>query len=257
MSVPLHAAGDYSCDGDCCSDYVVSSYTRSLQALSNARQDLESILTSTPKAMLVAEMNAPNLTPLPNVAKEITAVKSVIPSHAIISLGGESEAGHGTRVQDVVEALPQASIVHLACHGTQRDTKGSAIHYASEALESGFCLRDGTLKILHFLRLGMPRAFFAFLSACESAKGDDTQPDESVHMAAAMMFCGFRSVVATMWTMDDLDGPEVAKAIYTELFKGGPFNPDDVPYALDAVVRSMRARKLPPSRWATYVHMGV
>ncbi|THG93015.1 hypothetical protein EW026_g8096 [Hermanssonia centrifuga] len=258
MSVPLHAAGDYGGDGDCCSDYVVSSYTRSLQALSNARQGLESVLTSNPtKAMLVAETNAPNLTPLPNVAKEITAIKSVIPSHAIISLGGESEADHGTRVQDVVEALPQASIVHLACHGTQRDAKSSAIHYASEALESGFCLRDGTLKILHFLRLGMPRAFFAFLSACESAKGDDTQPDESVHMAAAMMFCGFRSVVATMWTMDDLDGPEVAKAIYTELFKGGPFNPDDVPYALDAVVRGMRARKLPPSRWATYVHMGV
>ncbi|THH00829.1 hypothetical protein EW026_g1760 [Hermanssonia centrifuga] len=57
--------------------------------------------------------------------------------------------------------------------------------------------------------------------------------------------------------MDDLDGPEVAKTIYKELFKGGPFDPDDVPYALDAAVQSLRARKLPPSRWATYIHMGV
>ncbi|THH02740.1 hypothetical protein EW026_g148 [Hermanssonia centrifuga] len=85
----------------------------------------------------------------------------------------------------------------------------------------------------------------------------EAQLDESVHLAAALMFCGFRSVVATMWSMDDLDGPEVAEAIYTELFRGYPFNPDDIPYALDAAVKGMRARGLPPSRWATYVHMGV
>ncbi len=206
MTVPLHAAGDHSGDGDCCSDYVVSSYTRSLQALSNARQGLESIIASDPKALLVAETNAPNLIPLPNVAKEIAAVRSVIPSRVIISLGGKSEstdsveADHtSTRIQDAIEALPQASIVHLACHGIQRDAKDTIFHYASRALSSGFCLKDGTLKIQHFLRLGMPRAFFVFLSACESAKGDETQLDESVHMAAAMMFCGFRSVVATMW----------------------------------------------------------
>ncbi|PSS35398.1 hypothetical protein PHLCEN_2v1553 [Hermanssonia centrifuga] len=208
--------------------------------------------------MLVAETNAPNLIPLPSVAKEIAVVKSAIPSHSIISFGesgpadsAEVQLVHSTKTQDVIEALPQASIVHLACHGDQHDTKDSAIGYASEALKSGFCLRDGNLTILHFLRLGMPRAFFVFLSACESAKGDETQIDESVHMAAALMFCGFRSVVATMWNMDDLDGPEVAKAIYTELFKGGPFNPDDIPYALDAAVQTMRSRGLPPSRWAT------
>ncbi|PSR75549.1 hypothetical protein PHLCEN_2v9029 [Hermanssonia centrifuga] len=264
MSVPLHAAGDYSGDGDCCSDYVVTSYTRSLQSLSNARQGLESIITSDPKALLVAETNASNLIPLPNVAKEIAIVKSVIPSRAIISLGGKPESADSveadhtsTRIQDAIEALPQASIVHFACHGTQRDAKDSVFHYASEALSSGFCFKDGTLKIQNFLRLGMPRAFFVFLSACESAKGDETQLDESVHMAAAMMFCGFRSVVATMWNMYDLDGPEVAKVIYAELFKGGPFNPDDIPYALDAAGQSMRTRGLPPSRWATYVRMGV
>ncbi|THH02745.1 hypothetical protein EW026_g147 [Hermanssonia centrifuga] len=83
------------------------------------------------------------------------------------------------------------------------------------------------------------------------------QIDESVHLTAALMFCGFRSVVATMWTTDDLDGPEVADAIYTEFFKGGIFNPDDIPYALDAAVQSMRSRGLPPSRWATYIHTGV
>lgn len=37
------------------------------------------------------------------------------------------------------------------------------------------------------------------LSACETATGDSEQPDQAVHLAAAMLFVGFRSVIATMW----------------------------------------------------------
>jgi CHAT domain-containing protein len=39
----------------------------------------------------------------------------------------------------------------------------------------------------------------AFLSACETAKGDEGTPDEAMHLAAAVLFAGFRGVVATMW----------------------------------------------------------
>jgi CHAT domain-containing protein len=39
----------------------------------------------------------------------------------------------------------------------------------------------------------------AFLSACQTAMGDETTPDEMMHLAAALLFAGFRSVVATMW----------------------------------------------------------
>jgi CHAT domain-containing protein len=42
-------------------------------------------------------------------------------------------------------------------------------------------------------------AFFAFLSACETAKGDHDYADEAVHLAASMLFAGFKSVIATMW----------------------------------------------------------
>jgi CHAT domain-containing protein len=37
------------------------------------------------------------------------------------------------------------------------------------------------------------------MSACETAKGDQKQPDQVVHLAAAMLFAGFQSVVGTMW----------------------------------------------------------
>jgi CHAT domain-containing protein len=81
-------------------------------------------------------------------------------------------------------------MVHLACHG---------IHDTKEAIESGFCLGDGRLTISGLMELKTENAFLAFLSACETAKGDVDQPDQALHLAAAMLFAGFKSVIATMW----------------------------------------------------------
>lgn len=59
--------------------------------------------------------------------------------------------------------------------------------------------------------------------------------------------------------MDDVDGPRVAKAVYEHMFSGdGEFlDPDAVPYALNVVVKELRTQGLHPSRWATYVHLGL
>ena len=74
-------------------------------------------------------------------------------------------------------------------------------------LDSGLALSDGRLKVSQIMRdLGTnsPEEFskpmsLAFLSACETAKGDSDTPDESMHLAATLLFAGFRSAVATMW----------------------------------------------------------
>jgi CHAT domain-containing protein len=86
--------------------------------------------------------------------------------------------------------MQPANIVHLACHGIQDP---------ESAVESGFCLSDGRLTILKLMEMKLDNPFLAFLSACETAKGDENQPDQVMHLAAAMMFLGFKAVVATMW----------------------------------------------------------
>jgi CHAT domain-containing protein len=45
----------------------------------------------------------------------------------------------------------------------------------------------------------LDQPWFGYLSACETAKGDAEQPDQVVHLAATMLFAGFKNVVATMW----------------------------------------------------------
>jgi CHAT domain-containing protein len=106
-------------------------------------------------------------------------------------------------VPDVLASLKetQVQILHLACHGDQK----------SDALTSGFVFRDGDLTIQDLMRLDLTQALLAFLSACKTAKGDAHQPDQAVHLAASMLFCGFKSVIATMWS-DSLAALVLTKA---------------------------------------------
>jgi hypothetical protein len=56
--------------------------------------------------------------------------------------------------------------------------------------------------------------------------------------------------------MADVDGPDVAGSVYATLFRGGVLNLDDVPYALDEAVTTLREQNVPAARWALFVHMG-
>jgi hypothetical protein len=56
--------------------------------------------------------------------------------------------------------------------------------------------------------------------------------------------------------MSDEDGPFVAEKFYKKLFEGTLVDADSVPYALDDAVRALRAKGVPPERWATFIHMG-
>lgn len=91
---------------------------------------------------------------------------------------------------DILTAAFPASILHLACHGH---------HDRVEPLESGFVMQDGVLTVSQLMSLDMPHAFFAFLSACGTACGDDKRPNQIINLASTMLFIGFKSVVATMW----------------------------------------------------------
>jgi CHAT domain-containing protein len=89
----------------------------------------------------------------------------------------------------VLQQIPAAHVLHLSCHGQQH----------TDPLQSAFALKDGSLTISALMTLNLPNATLAYLGACETAKGDTNQPDQAIHLAASMLFCGFRSVVATMW----------------------------------------------------------
>jgi CHAT domain-containing protein len=142
--------------------------------------------------LLVGEDCATNLNmgKLWNVRKELECVESIATTK---QFGRTVESiSSAATVERVTDRIKPANFVHLACHGIQDSTN---------ALESGFYLHDSMLTISKLMDLRLDQPWFAYLSACETAKGDAKQPDQVMHLAAAMLFAGFKSVVATMWSV--------------------------------------------------------
>jgi CHAT domain-containing protein len=185
--LPLHASGIYEGNNrSSASDYIVSSYTTSLSTLIKAREEFQPVRRQEIQILLFGEPNAPGLRPIPSVQEEIQRVATIAIS---ASVQIRNTLGVAPVVKSVLQQIPAAHVLHLACHGQQH----------TEALKSAFALQDGPLTISDLMALDLPKAMLAYLGACETAKGDTIQPDQAVHLAASMLFCGFRSVVATMW----------------------------------------------------------
>ena len=187
--LPIHAAGKLS---EGVSDYAVLSYTPTLGALLNARRDLQPLRTTDARFLLAIVSKGFQWSHLPYAEEEKRAIEAVVPNYLNLSPSGDYEGTprNGTTAQEVLAKLPEAAILHLACHGHQN---------LQNPLESGFVMCDKMLTVEALMALRPPRAFFAFLSACETAKGDEKQPDQAVHLAATLLFAGFKSVIGTMW----------------------------------------------------------
>jgi CHAT domain-containing protein len=187
--VPIHAAGTYSgSNPECCADYVVSSYTPTLAALQRAQQGTGTIPVSQVKVLLIAaeRTDDPTLPVLRYVKEEIGSIKSV----ADIASVGVNASPISSSTSVSAGSFQSAQFVHFACHGLQD---------SAEPLKSAFYLSDGRLTVEQLMDLNIKGAFCAFLSACETARGDEVQSDQIIHLAATMLFMGFRSVVGTMW----------------------------------------------------------
>jgi CHAT domain-containing protein len=108
-----------------------------------------------------------NWTDLLSTSEEAKAVRASMPGGTLINLRNSEDslemAGEGITAETLLANLPDATILHLACHGHQN---------SENALQSGFVMSDKILTIESLIPVPLPRAFMAFLSACETAKGD-------------------------------------------------------------------------------------
>jgi CHAT domain-containing protein len=105
---------------------------------------------------------------LPSTLEEAKTVVASVPEGTLIALQNPEDslamAGEGISAQKLLTNLPDATILDLACHG----------HHDSEnALKSGFVMNDKILTIESLIPVPLPHAFMAFMSACETAKGDE------------------------------------------------------------------------------------
>ncbi|KAH9991651.1 hypothetical protein BJV74DRAFT_795916 [Russula compacta] len=152
-----------------------------------------------------------------------------------------------------LERLKHHRFAHISSHG---------ILEMGKPFDAFFKLYKGTrLTLLDIVRSRLPTAEFAFLSACHTAEiTEESIANEGLHLAAAVQYSGFRSVIGTMWAMADIDGPAVAGSFYrltfSDRWQGGPYYERTAEGLRDAVRDLRRRRNMTLERWVNLVHYG-
>ena len=257
--LPLHAMGPIpSADGTggaeqyfC--DLYIPSYTPTLSALIESRKPIA------PRPPSGRRWQRPQRPPLLLVAyheddlggmrKEIKTIQGLSRTKV------KSLVGQTATKAAVTDGLEQHRFAHIA---------GSVKLVPGRPFDAPFRLHgDDRLTLLDIARCRFPSAEFAFLSASHAAELTDTShPDEALHLTAAMLHCGFRSVVGTMWAMADMDGRDLCKRFYKLMFEekkgqvGVPYHERAAKALRDAVQKLRKKKGVTVDCWVTYVHYG-
>jgi CHAT domain-containing protein len=181
------------------------------------------------------------------VDSEIELVRKLVPE----TINRTTISGDAATRAGALQGLEENTWVHLACHGKQD---------REQPYNSHFVMKDQPITLLDIMEKDIPRAEFAFLSACHTAVGDEETPDEVIHLAAGLQFSGFKSVIGTLWEVDDAVAKHVVKAFYENLFKdlevGGEMDCTKAAWALNRATHSVKT-KVPLEQRMVFIHVGV
>jgi CHAT domain-containing protein len=246
--LPIHAAGLYDTKaGPKIFDYVISSYTPTLAALLSAGHRPPRSSEAT-RLLTISQSATPGQMCLPGTSDEVNAIQT---------LNGQTGRLHIIRLDDqkatvaaVLQHMKECSWVHLACHGVQNTTRPT---------DSAFLLFDNPLTLKEIMKQSFTHTELAVLSACQTAKGDSELPEEAIHLAAGMLMAGYRSVVATMWSIRDDDAPIIAEKFYKYLIDEAGGDSSRAAYALHNAVAHLRDVRGESdfASWVPFIHLGI
>lgn len=247
--LPIHAAGLYGKEAKPkIFDYVVSSYTPSLTALLSAHKCCSVESSQTARLLTVSQPATPGQNPLPGTLREVNAIHAVQNTLGCLNITqlDDQEA----TMAAVLQCMKECSWIHLACHGVQDMARPT---------NSAFALIDGQLTLKEIMKQSFTHTKLAFLSACQTAKGDIELPEEAIHLAAGILMAGYGSVIATMWSIQDHDGPIIAEKFYEYIICRAGGDSIRAAYALHHAVAHLRVvggeRNF--ASWVPFIHLGI
>jgi CHAT domain-containing protein len=112
-------------------------------------------------------------------------------------------------------------------------------------------LADGDLTFTDILQLRL-NAPVVTLSTCDSAAGQAQLGDELMTLARAFFLAGARTLVASLWPVEDISTTELMRRFYTHLSTGL-----DVSHSLRAAQIELAAEGYSPFQWAPFIVIGL
>ncbi|KAF9230249.1 CHAT domain-containing protein [Melanogaster broomeanus] len=244
-TLPLHMAGEYQPGGSVLSNLFISSYTPSLSAL-KAHKGVKT--TSDIKFGAIGQATpdpAMSFQPLHYVEKELAVIAGLLPTPPVVFT--KLTSSDSTK-QQALHVLQNHQWFHLSCHGKQD---------LNEPFQSCFAMHDAPLSLLDIINADISGHEFAFLSACETAMGDIKALDEVIHLAAGLQFMGVKSVIGTLWKVDDEVAYKLVSAFYKEFCKNGTMDCTKAAGALHKALAVLAMDNVPLVERAMFVHIGI
>lgn len=187
--------------------------------------------------------NLPYLKGLDNNIKEVEAIQKL--------LGGRVFKGEDATLQSFLEIAPLYKILHLATHGKAND---KADDYSYLAFSYIIDTLDNELLYAGNLYNTELRADMVVLSACETGIGDFQQGEGILSLARGFSYAGAKSIVTTLWSIDDKSSLEIMVNFYSNLEDG-----DRKDFALRKAKIDFinnNSRRAHPIYWAAYIPIG-
>ena len=194
----------------------------------------------------LAELSGVGLHDLPQTREEVEEIGNLAGPDAVLLLGKEATESAFKR-----QPLDQFRILHLAVHGfadTQYPER-SALVLAPDP-KAG---EDGLLQVREIIRLRL-NAELTTLSACDGGVGKLQGQEGVSNLVEAFLVAGSKSVVASLWSADDVSTSALMEDFYGQLVRG-----ESAASALRKAKLDLLAKfgdQLSPYYWAAFIGVG-
>jgi CHAT domain-containing protein/tetratricopeptide (TPR) repeat protein len=205
---------------------------------------------------------------LPGTQKEIEKISLLLMSSAKPVVFTKAEASEG-----IAKKINSPTILHVATHGyfleddeKNRETNG---YVFNPLLKSGLILagaenfirsgttvdtvgNDGILTAYEAMNLNLENTDLVVLSACETGLGVIKNGEGVYGLQRAFKLSGAKSVIMSLWSVDDEATQDLMTLFYSEFLKTG-----DAQSSLRWAQRKLKNKYPQPFYWGAFVLVGI
>lgn len=155
------------------------------------------------------------LLPLPGSRREVEMLRRLFPEGARVYVGADASEGRARH------AGTEPSLLHFACHAMADEVSpldSSLVLSLPDTWKPG--QPNGLLQAWEILEGMRVDADLVTLSACSTALGRELSGEGMVGLTRAFHYAGARSVLASLWPVDDAATAELMGRFYRHLREG-------------------------------------
>lgn len=217
------------------------------------REGVESVKPNSALQKATREAGFNNLQSLPRLPATRAEARTIL---ALVADTEKKEAIDFEANLTTVKSLEMANyrILHFATHGLLNTQNPAFSGIVLSLVNEKGKAQDGFLRLHEIYNLKLP-ADLIVLSACQTALGKDVRGEGLVGLTRGFMYAGAKSVVASLWAVDDKATSELMKLFYQNMLGEKKLSPSAA--LREAQIAMWKSKRFnPPYFWSAFMIQG-